>query len=177
MNKNLYLVEGKTDIARLKFEGAKYVVQTRGYNLSLQTINFLKLAQEKRKIILLFDPDQSGKMTAKMIASILTNCTIVNLNKQMCIGCGKIGIAESDNKYLKKILLPYLREDSNAKEKESITYQELIELGLVGNNAKELRKIIKDKFFVNVTNGKTLLRDLNILRLNKKLIEDTLNGR
>lgn len=177
MNKNLYVVEGKMDIDKLKSIGIHYVIKTDGYNIKNQTIEFLKLAQEKRKIILVLDPDGSGKMIAKMISSVLTNVTQVNVCKQMSIKNGKVGIAETESKYLKKVLQEFLDFDSKTEEIDSISKQEIIDLGLVGPESKEKRNEIQKEYFINISNGKTLYRDLNILRMTREKVEMTINGK
>ncbi len=177
MNRNLYVVEGKMDIDKLKSIGVRYVIKTNGYNLKNQMIEFLKLAQEKRKIILLLDPDGAGKMIAKMISSVLTNAVQVNVSKQMSIKNGKVGIAETDSKYLKGILKDFLEFDSNANEVDSISKQQIIELGLTGPESKAKKDTMQKEYFLNISSGKTLYRDLNILRVTNEMLEKVIYGK
>lgn len=177
MNKNLYLVEGKTDIAKLKSIGADFVMQTDGYNISKRTVEFLKLAERKRKIILLFDPDGPGRMIAKMLSSVLENFEIVKVRKNMCIKKNKVGIAESDTTYLKNTLREYLVQDEKCSEKNMVEIEDLIELKLIGDNSKDARSLLEDKYHINSKSGKTTLRDLNILKVRKEEIMENIYGK
>lgn len=177
MNRYLYVVEGKTDIAKLKSLGAKYVIQTQGYNIHKRVINFLKIAQVKRNIVLLFDPDGPGKMIYKMIASTLTDFDTVNVRKQMSIKKGKVGIAETESVYLTRVLENYLDIDKRSNEKDSISVPDLMELGLIGDKAKEKREVLQERFYVNISNSKTLLNDLNILKLTKNEVRKIISGK
>jgi len=177
MNKHLYVVEGKTDISKLKSLGAQYIVQTNGYNISTNTIEFLKLAQKVRKLVFVFDPDGPGRMIEKMLASVLVNFDTVIISKSMSIKNNKVGVAETDVKYLKSKLSKYLEEDNLSEEEDTLTMADLSELGLTGNGASANREMFHVKYFVSAANSKTILRDLNILKVNKKEIMEIYNGK
>jgi len=177
MNKHLYVVEGKTDISKLKSLGVQYIIQTNGYNISLNTIEFLKLAQKVRGLVFVLDPDGPGKMIQKMLASVLVNFETVVISKSMSIKNNKVGVAEADVNHLKFKLSKYLKEDNLSEEKDTLTLSDLNELGLSGNNSRSNKNLLHVKYFVNDSNTKTILRDLNILKVSKDEIMEIYNGK
>ena len=171
------MVEGKTDISKLKSLGVQYIIQTNGYNISTKTIEFLKLAQKVRKLIFVFDPDGPGRMIEKMLASVLVNFDSVIISKAMSIKNNKVGIAEADVNYLKSKLSKYIEQDDLSEEKNSLTLTELNELNLTGRGAQTNRNLIRSKYYVSIANSKTILRDLNILRISKEEIMEIYDGK
>ena len=52
---------------------------------------------------------------------------------------------------------------------------DLIDLGLIGrNDSSKLRKIVSENFHLGFTNGKTLLKRLNMLEISKEQIIEVL---
>ncbi|MFA6796977.1 MAG: DUF4093 domain-containing protein, partial [Bacilli bacterium] len=79
--------------------------------------------------------------------------------------------------YLTRVLENYLDIDKRSNEKDSISVPDLMELGLIGDKAKEKRKVLQERFYVNISNSKTLLNDLNILKLTKNEVRKIISGK
>ena len=104
MNKYLYVVEGKTDVAKLKNLGAEYVLKTDGFNVSSSgVLEFLKYCFCSRSIILLLDPDGPGKQIKKIIIDTLNKVDSdnkiveINIDKKKAIAHHKVGVTQMNS--------------------------------------------------------------------------------
>lgn len=61
MIKQVIVVEGKSDIARVSMAVDADMIATEGFTLRPEVIERIRLAYEKRGIIILTDPDGPGK--------------------------------------------------------------------------------------------------------------------
>ena len=175
--KNLYVVEGNMDISRLKSLGFEYVYPTYGYALKHESVLFLKEVEKVRKIVLLLDPDRNGRNLRKRLEDNLTNFVSVNVPYKLAIGKHKLGVAETKALDLLEILGKYLEEDKNDNEEKTLSMDDLIDLGLRGEDSFKKRMILSEIFHVRGGNSKTLLNDLNLLRKTKEEIKGVLDER
>lgn len=174
MNKCLFVVEGAMDVSKLKSIGIKYVVKTNGLAINRDTYEFLKLAQKQRRIIIVTDPDNPGTIIRQKLQSVLGSSEAVKIEKEMAKGKRKLGVAETNIEYLKSVLKPYTDSDAASCEKDTLCENDLIDLKLIGFDSHKRRLVLKQKFFVRISSGKTLLEDLNILKLTKDQISKEL---
>ena len=96
----LYVVEGNDDENKLRQLGVKHIVKTNGKFIRKEVISFLKLAQEKRDLILLLDPDGPGREITKKMN------VYINLEK---------GIKEEKDEALLKEVLVMFSNSMNEK--------------------------------------------------------------
>jgi ribonuclease M5 len=69
MIKEVIVVEGKSDIARLKKSGIEAdIIATEGFCLRTETVKQIENAYKKRGIIILTDPDGAGERIRKYLA-------------------------------------------------------------------------------------------------------------
>lgn len=179
--KNLYFVEGKSDIALLKTLGCQYLYKTDGYSVvSRETSIFIARAVATRPAVLLLDPDGPGRrikdFLVKEIES-LDNCGyhVLEVEKKRARKRGKIGVAETDQGYLEELLKPYLRTDEMSQETE-LTKEVLEEFDLLGAGSKRRRLILRRRFGVPIQTARSLLDGLNILAVTRGEIEAALDG-
>lgn len=171
--KNLYVVEGKDDIAKLTSLGCHFVIQSEGYLVSSCFLSFLKEAVKVRPVVIVTDPDGPGRKIADKISVALQGqAKILILDKRKASGHGKIGVTETDADYLRGILSPYLKEDEEAKEEDSVSMADLSDLGLAGGEAKMKREAVIRTFSLIPGSVKSLLKQMNILSLTTKKIKD-----
>lgn len=185
MNKYLYVVEGKTDVAKLKNLGAEYVLKTDGFNVcSSGVLEFLKYCFCSRSIILLLDPDGPGKQIKKIIIDTLNKVDSdnkiveINIDKKKAIAHHKVGVTQMNSKLLLSYISPYLSEDQNSFEKEIYTSDLLEKMNLVGSKSKENREKIKRKMpFISISTAKSLKNDLEMLKIEPEKIWRIINDK
>jgi ribonuclease M5 len=95
--KEIVVVEGKTDTAKLQSLYEVDTVETNGSYLSKETISLIQKVADKRGVILFLDPDGPGEMIRRKLENNLINFKQAFIKKTDIIGSKKIGIAEAND--------------------------------------------------------------------------------
>ncbi|MBO7121185.1 MAG: DUF4093 domain-containing protein, partial [Bacilli bacterium] len=73
--------------------------------------------------------------------------------------------------------LDHLMLENKEKKSSNLTMNDLFELGLAGgNDSSAKRKVIENKLHIDQVNGKTLLKRLQALGLDRKDLEEALGN-
>ena len=173
--KSIIVVEGLHDEINIKsvYPDAECVI-TNGSAVSNDTINLLKELSKKYEIIIFTDPDSPGERIRNIISEAIPNASHAFLKNDICRSKNgkKVGIEHASKdaiiEALGKIYKPSNLEDT-------INNNELFELGLNGSkDSKILRDKLSDYLNIGRPNAKTFLKRINLLRLNKKDLEELL---
>ena len=94
--------------------------------------------------------------------------------KEKAIKRHKVGVAESDKATIMDALNHLMVPNSNSKT-SNLSMNDLFELGLVGQpDSVEKRKMLENRLHVDQVNGKTLLKRLKALGLDRKDLEEAI---
>lgn len=148
------VVEGKEDASYLSNYIESEIVVVNGYEMSDNTINYLK----GKTIIALLDPDDAGKQIRKTLNDKLENVINVEIDINKCIRGTKNGVAECSIDEIMAKLQPY--SVKNPAKLKRIQESDIFKLGLV-NGDSDLRKYVCEKLNLGKCNGKVLLKRLN----------------
>ena len=164
----LIVVEGKTDIDFLSsFIDASFY-NVIGSAVNKEDFDFINEALKTKNVIVLTDPDFPGIQIRNKIKEKCPGVLETFVRKEVSIKNGKVGVAEST----KKEVLTALKNVKNLNKKElvksDLTYIDLLELKLVGSNSKEKRNFIINYYHIGYSNGKNLLKKLQLIGINKK---------
>ncbi|MGL5630706.1 MAG: ribonuclease M5 [Mycoplasmoidaceae bacterium] len=173
MIKEIIVVEGKTDTAKLKkiFPEVE-TFETNGTNFSINEINILKKLNDSRGIICFFDPDKNGKIIRNKINNFIPNAKHAFISKQdIKDKSKKIGVAEACEKEIKESLKNLVTFSKNIDE--SITWHEYLSLAL---NTNEKRLALCKKLNICYLNHKQLFKVLNNLKLTNTDISKIINN-
>jgi len=172
---SLLVVEGTSDMALLSSFLDADIVTTNGSDVPRETIEYLKEASKTRQIVVLTDPDSPGKRIRDVLDSHIPGLFHAYVPKEKCIKRHKVGIAESSREDILEALSHLQKAPQN--EKGKLSYADLFELGLLGaHNSTELRDRLGKELHLGQCNGKTLLKRLNALNLDKQRISEILHG-
>ena len=163
------VVEGYHDLAKLReiFPEMDIVI-TNGSEISKETLNELKALNKSRGLVLFLDPDYQGERIRKQINDYVGETKHAFLPKERCINKNKtkVGIEHASSIDIKSALSNILVMKEHANN--SITFSDLYELNLLGcKNAKTKRKHLSDNMGIGLSNGKTILRKLNMFGFTK----------
>ena len=174
--KEVVVVEGYHDLAKLKeiFDEIDVII-TNGSEISTDTLNELKILNKKRGLILFLDPDYQGERIRKRVNDYVGETKHAFLPKEKCINKNKtkVGIEHALNNDILDALNNVIEvKESNNK---TITFKDLYELNLIGcKDAKRNRKTLTDSIGIGLSNGKTILRKLNMFGITKEEIIENL---
>ena len=180
MKKELYIVEGQHDIINLKkINKDFFVIATNGLGYDEKFISNLIELEKQFQIILLLDPDGPGETIRRDLAKKLSNPIHIFPPKEISISKNrqKVGVEHINIFSLEKLLHNKIMPTNNQK----LSTYDLYQLGLTGNkDSSKLRKIITDKYYIGICNGKRLLERLNWLKISKdelyEVIKDATKG-
>ncbi len=171
--KDIIVVEGTHDEIKLKsiFPNIECVV-TNGSEISNETISYIKELALTHKIIIFTDPDAPGERIRTIITNEVPNASHAFLRKKDCISNNKkkVGIEHA----AKEAIVVALEDVyTPTEDKETITMNEIFELGLNGNpNSAYLRDKISDYLNIGKPNSKTFLKRLNLLQIDYNKLKE-----
>ena len=170
------VVEGHTDVDFLSQFIDGEMVTTNGSDVPRETIEYLKALSKTKKIIVLTDPDTPGKRIRDILDHEILGLCHAFIPKATAIRKGKVGVAESNQDAVLSALSHLL--EKRPSKIGTLTTSDLFDLGLVGTaDSFVLRQKVCEHFHVGFANGKTLLKRLNILCIDKEQIEKFLQER
>lgn len=168
--KEVIVVEGKDDTTRIKQAVDADTIETNGSAVSEETLVKIERAKEKRGVIIFTDPDYPGERIRKIISERIPGCKHAFIPKYEAKGKGQgsLGVEHASNHSIIKALQS-LQTEYQQPFGEQITYQNLIDLGLVaGANARKRRERLGILLRIGYCNGKQLYKRLKVFCVTKK---------
>lgn len=163
--KEIIVVEGKNDVFAVKRAVNAQVVSVNGLGINDEIINFLKQLALVSDLIIFTDPDYPGEKIRNIISDNIKNVKHCFLKRSQAIKNNDVGIENASVKDIQeslKHLISYQNQNS------TFTINDLIALKLINHkNSTRLREYVCDKFYLGKCNGKTLLKRLNMLNIEK----------
>ena len=162
----LIVVEGTTDVSLLTSFLDAEIVTTNGSDVPRETIDYILEASKRKDVIVLTDPDYPGKRIRDVLDRHIPNLKHAYIPKEKAIKHHKVGVAESD----KETILDALSHITITKSPTpgNLTYSDLLELKLVGENSGVNKENVEAHFHLGYGNGKTLLKRLNAMNIDRK---------
>lgn len=161
------VVEGKMDLDLLSSFLDCEIITTNGSEISRGTIDYIKEVKKIKRVIVLTDPDAPGKRIRDILNANIEGLENAYLPKEKCIKKNKVGVAECDKETILEAL-NHLIPGSDKGSESDLTQADLLEFGLIGgDNSSSRREELEKKLHLGHTNGKTLLKRLRSLGINK----------
>lgn len=166
--KEIIVVEGKDDTVRVKIAVQADTIETNGSEISEETIEQIRLAQNQRGVIIFTDPDYPGERIRKIISEKVPGCKHAFLPRHEAIpkkGKG-LGVEHASIEAIQKALNTSKKEMINIVEE--ITQEDLLDAGLIGEaRSKERRERLGAILKIGYTNGKQLHKRLNMFQIQR----------
>ena len=160
MIKEIIVVEGRDDTAAIKRALDAEVIETHGLGITDETIDRIKLACDRRGVIVFTDPDYPGEKIRGIISKEVSNCKHAFLSKDKAFKDGDIGIENAEPKDILDALEKARMETIN--KREEFTKTDLIKYGLVGTkDANTKRDLLGRELGIGHCNSKQFLKRLN----------------
>ena len=171
--KEIIIVEGKSDYTYLKSFLDVDIITTNGSEISKDTLEVIKKANEERGVIIFTDPDYPGQRIRNLITEYIGSCKHAYVEKNKAIKGKKVGIAETK----KEDILEALKNVVTYKQTDvkNVTEADLFELGLLGKeDSKQKREKICNYYHLGWCNGKTFLKRINMFGLTIEQIKEVI---
>ncbi len=164
--KEIIVVEGKSDTIAIKRAIGADTIETNGSEISDSTIEQIRLAQDRRGVIVLTDPDYPGERIRRIITEMVPGCKHAFLPKTEALAVNNkgVGIEHATDESIRKALRS-VREEF-VDEAAKVTWQDLVDAGLVGGtNAKSRREQLGILLKIGYSNGKQLHHKLKMFQI------------
>lgn len=160
MIKQVIIVEGKSDIARVRMAVDADLIATHGFALGQNTIDKIRYAYEKRGIIILTDPDGPGERIRQRLSRLFPEALHAFIPKSEASTSDDVGIEdaspESIKKALQKLRVLY-QEDSGI-----FSINDLFDAGLTGREDSSARRAFVGAVLgIGYGNSKQFVKRLN----------------
>lgn len=168
--REIIVVEGKNDTARLKRFFDCDTIETMGSQISDECLERIKAAQKARGVIVFTDPDYPGTRIRNIISKAVPDAKHAFIDKTLARTDKKVGIEHAEKEDLEESLKNCV---TFVNSEPSLSWADFLDLGLTGDKAR--RKKVSDAFHIGVCNAKTCFRRLNQLGITKQQIEGVLS--
>ena len=173
--KEVIVVEGKNDTVTLQRYFDCDTIETGGSAVNQEVIERIRVLQKERGIIIFTDPDAPGMKIRDTINHAVTGCKNAFIDKKDARTSKKVGVEHASKEALETALESLLTYDENYQV--TLTMQDMLELGLNGSeNSAALREKVALSYPVGKCNAKQLLKRLNMLSVNKEMLERIVYG-
>jgi ribonuclease M5 len=173
MIKEVIVVEGKDDIAKVKSAIECECIATNGFAYGKKFINILKKIDREKGIIIFTDPDYQGEKIRRELKELFPNAKHAFLSQEKALKDGDIGI-ENANKddiieAIKKVRPTLIEKD------DRFTVKDMIANNLSnGKDAKKRREKLGNTLGIGYANSKTFLLRLNAFGITQEEFIDAL---
>lgn len=171
--KEIIVVEGKSDTNRLKDcfgDRGVDTLETTGSALNEETIKQIKIAQQKRGVIVFTDPDFNGNRLRTIIQKAVPDAKQAFLPRNKAVpkhSDGSLGIEHARDEDIKAALQAvYTRTDDDFAEYD---HTDMVDLGLIGKSDSHQRRLfVGSELKIGYTNAKQFLNRLNMFQVAPK---------
>jgi ribonuclease M5 len=173
--KEIIVVEGRDDTVAIQRAVQADTIETNGSALSAETLERIRLAQQQRGVIIFTDPDYPGEKIRKIISQKIPGCKHAFLSREEAKeknGKG-LGVEHASVEAIRHALANVYEETIEIKEE--ITFQDLMDAGLIGGPlAKARRERLGKLLKIGYTNGKQLHKRLQMFQISRRQFAEAL---
>ena len=168
MIKQVIVVEGKSDIARVSLAVVADMIATGGLGLSDKVIEQIRCAYERRGIIILTDPDGPGNHIRQKLTRLFPDALQAFVPKAEASTSTDVGIEDASPEAIAHALTCTLEE--------TFTMSDLIRAGMAGGKgAAARREKAAEKLHIGYGNARSFLKKLNHFNVTREDWERTIS--
>lgn len=172
MIREVIVVEGKDDIARVKSAVHCEVIATGGYAFGEKFLKELRKIEKRRGVIILTDPDYMGKQIRRRLTEALDEPKQAYLPQSRAIYKDDIGIENAREEDIREAIAK--AKPMSHHYRETFTKADMVRLGLIGGaDAGKRRKKLSEALGIGHGNGKQFLQRLNSFDISVEEFEQT----
>lgn len=173
MLKEIIVVEGKSDTVAIKRAVEAETIETGGSAINEAVYEKIRLALERRGVIIFTDPDHAGERLRRLITARFPGCKQAFLSQEETTKNGDVGIENASPDMIRKAL-DNLKTDYQQVESE-ITQDDLMDAGLlVHPDAAARREVMGRLLGIGYANGKQFLKRCQMFQITRKEFEEAL---
>lgn len=170
--KEVIVVEGKDDTAKIKQAVDADTIETNGSAINHKILTQIKHAKDVRGVIVFTDPDYPGQRIRSIINEQVPGCKHAFLTKDDARDKRDrgIGIEHASKEAIQKALQAVYEVGDTYRS--DIEKDDLMRYGLIGGTgAREKRETLTTHLKIGYANGKQLLKRLTMFHITKSDLE------
>ena len=174
MIKEIIVVEGRDDTAAIKRAIDAEVIETHGLGITEETLERIKLACERRGVIVFTDPDYPGEKIRNIISEYVPNCKHAFLPKDKALKDGDVGIENANAEDIIEALEKARIEITDVREE--FTKADLFKYGLFGTEGSNIKRDLLGRILgIGHCNSKQFLKRLNNYGITRVEFEEAIS--
>lgn len=159
MIKEVIVVEGRSDTVAVKRAVEADTIETGGSAVGPAVISRIRLAMERRGVIILTDPDHAGERIRKIVSSKVPGCKHAFIPEAEATRRGDIGVENASPEAIRHALSRVHTSFEGAPPQ--IGMDDLLDAGLIVHpRAAERRMALGNALGIGYCNGKQLYKRL-----------------
>ncbi|WP_200966648.1 ribonuclease M5 [Insulibacter thermoxylanivorax] len=167
MIREVIVVEGREDTAAIQRAVEADTIETGGSAINQEIIERIKLAQERRGVIIFTDPDHPGERIRSIISQHVPGCKHAFLPVSEARRKGEVGVEHASPEAIRRAL-SHVKTEMPEAEPE-ITMEDLRACGLVIHpGAAARREVMGILLGIGHANGKTFLKRCRIFQITRE---------
>ena len=171
MLKEVIVVEGKSDIQRIQQAIEADCIATEGFTLRKGVLDAIRVAYEKRGIIILTEPDTAGERIRRFLTKKFPQAQHAFVPRDEAFANDDIGIEQASPESIRKAL-SVLRVESLEPSNE-FSMADLVRYDLTGfPKSAELRARLGAQLGIGYGNGKQFVYRLNHYGISRQEFEE-----
>lgn len=174
------VVEGRDDVDAVSKACDALIIPTHGFGITEETWALIAKAYESKGLIILTDPDFSGEEIRRKLTARFPDSVQAHIARENAYLAGDIGVENARPEVIMASLQKALEladaiEHGASNSDETITMQDIEELGLVGTDgAAEMRNRIAAALGIGHGNAKAFIKKLNYWNIGREKLEQTI---
>lgn len=173
MIKEIIVVEGKSDTAAIRRAVEAETIETGGSAINNQVYEKIRLALERRGVIIFTDPDHAGERLRRLITARFPGCKQAFLSQEEATYKGDVGIENASPELIRKALAN-VKTDFKLQQSQ-ITWEDLMEAGLIVHpQASERREVMGKLLGIGYANGKQFFKRCQMFQISRDEFEKAL---
>jgi ribonuclease M5 len=170
MIKEVIVVEGKSDTAAIKRAVEAETIETGGSAINKEVYEKIRLAQERRGVIIFTDPDYAGERLRRLITERIPGCKQAFLTQEEVTLRGDVGIENATPDMIRRALAN-VKTDYEQGTTE-ITWEDLMDAGMIVHpQAAERRKALGRLLGIGYANGKQFYKRCQMFQISRAEFE------
>jgi len=168
--REMIVVEGKDDTTAIRRAVEADTIETGGSAIGQSVLQRIKLAQERRGVIIFTDPDHAGERIRKIVAAKVPGCKHAFLPRELATKGRDIGVENASPDAIREALAN-VRTEYAGKVAE-LTTEDLVRTGmLVHPDAAARRLAVGEMLGIGYCNGKQFFKRCAAFRISREEFE------
>lgn len=161
MIKETIVVEGKSDMIAVKKAVKADIIVTGGMGFTKEILELIRVAQIKRGVIILTDPDFAGEKIRSIISKKVPGVKHAFVPLEEAQDEGDIGVENASSESIRQALS--MAKEEISRDEPLFDMIDMYEFGLTGSaDSKTMRRKVGKLLGIGYTNSKQFLNRLNI---------------